>query len=70
MKTKGVFISLVLIVLIFNLIFGNKTVTFYIKDTIYATTYFGLTLVLIGLSLLVFLFYAVINSFFKYPPKS
>ena len=57
MKSKWIIVVLILALIVFNLFSGNQIATLYIGDTIYATTYFGLSIILVGISIL---FYGII----------
>jgi predicted phage tail protein len=57
MKNKWVLVILILALLVFNLFSGSQIATLYIGDTIYATTYFGLSMLLVGVSIL---FYGIV----------
>ncbi len=40
--------------LLFNVIYGNQKISIYVYDTIYVTTYLGLSIIIVIIALLIF----------------
>lgn len=54
MKKKWIFLlALIFGLVVFNIFWGDKLASLYIWDTIYATTYLGLTIIFVGAVLLI-----------------
>ena len=62
-KKRLILISIIIAIIIFNIFFGNSIVTVYIEDTIYATTYFALTIFLAAVILLVWMIMSIVKKF-------